>query len=36
MDSLKVALTSALALVKLNYSEGVGEIILAVDASLTS
>jgi len=36
MDSLKVALTLALALVKLDYSEGAGEIILAVNASLTS
>jgi len=34
MDFLKVALTSAPALVKLDYSEGVGEIILAVNASL--
>jgi len=34
MDFLKVALTLAPALVKLDYSEGAGEIILAVNASL--
>jgi hypothetical protein len=34
MDTLKEALTSAPALRTLNYSEGAGEIILAVDASL--
>ena len=34
MDILKEALTSAPALRTLNYSEGAGEIILAVDASL--
>ena len=34
MDALKLALTSAPALVKLDYSEGAGAIILAVDVSL--
>ena len=35
MDALKLALTSAPALVQLDYSEDAGPIILAVDASLT-
>ena len=35
MDHIKLALTSAPALVKVDYSENKGEIILAVDASLT-
>ena len=34
MDTLKVALTSAPALTKIVYTDGAGEIILAVDASL--
>ena len=34
MDLLKFALTSPPALVSLDYKEGVGNIILAVDASL--
>jgi len=34
MDTLKVALTSALALTKIVYMEGAREIILAVNASL--
>ena len=34
MSALKTALTSALALVKIIYADGAGEIILAVDASL--
>ena len=33
MDDLKIALTQALALAKINYLEGVGDIILAMDAS---
>ena len=35
MDQLKISLTTAPALVKIDYAEGAGEIILAVDASLT-
>ena len=35
MDTIKIALTTAPALVKIDYSEGAGEIVLAVDASLT-
>ena len=35
MQDLKTALTSAPALVKINYEEGAGNIILTVDASLT-
>ena len=35
MDQIKIALTSAPALVKIDYDENAGEIILAVDASLT-
>jgi len=34
MDALKAALTQAPALVKIDYSEGAGEVILAADASL--
>lgn len=34
MDILNLALTTPSILVSLNYSEGVGEIIIAVDASL--
>ena len=34
MDALKKALTEAPALVKIDYSEGTGAIILRVDASL--
>ena len=34
MDKLKEALTTAPALIKLNYDEGAGDIILAVDANL--
>jgi hypothetical protein len=34
MDALKMALTQTPALVKIDYSEGAGEIILAADASL--
>jgi len=34
MDQLKLALTQAPALVRIDYSEGAGEIILAADASL--
>ncbi len=34
MDTLKVALTSVLALVRIIYLNGAGEIILAVDTSL--
>jgi RNase H-like domain found in reverse transcriptase len=34
MDSLKLALTSAPALVQIDYSEGAGLIVLAVDSSL--
>ncbi len=34
MDLLKLALTTSPVLVSLYYSEGAGEIILAVDASL--
>ena len=34
MDTIKIALTTAPALVKIDYQEGAGEIILAVDASL--
>ena len=33
MDLLKLALTTLLALVSLDYTEGAGDIILAVDAS---
>ena len=33
MDNLKMALTRAPALVKINYLEGAGDIILATDAS---
>ena len=35
MDRLKIALTTAPALISLDYSEDAGDIILAVDASLT-
>lgn len=35
MDDLKVALTSAPALIQISYDEGSGTIILTVDASLT-
>lgn len=35
MDSLKLALTTAPALVQINYEEGAGKVVLAVDASLT-
>jgi RNase H-like domain found in reverse transcriptase len=34
MDTLKAALTQAPALVKIDYSEGAGEVILVADASL--
>ena len=34
MDALKLALVQAPALVKIDYSEGAGEVILAADASL--
>ena len=34
MDALRAALTQAPALVKIDYSEGAGEVILAADASL--
>ena len=34
MSALKKALTEALALVKIDYSEGAGAIILGVDVSL--
>ena len=34
MDLLMLALTTSLALVSLNYFEGAGKIILAMDASL--
>jgi hypothetical protein len=35
MDELKIALITVPALIKLDYSEGAREIILAIDASLT-
>ena len=34
IDTLKIALTQALVLVKIDYSEGAGDIILAIDASI--
>ncbi len=34
MDTLKAALTNVLMLIRIIYSDGVGKIILAVDASL--
>ena len=35
LEGLKAALTEAPALAKINYSEGAGDIILTVDASIT-
>jgi hypothetical protein len=34
MERLKLALTSALILIKLNYGIGAGDIVLGVDVSL--
>ena len=35
IEKLKIALIEALALTKINYSKGIEEIILTVNASLT-